>query len=74
MPVEAPAEDAFDWRFLPPGPLFEPAPRSGAGREQYRAKATGETKLVVHGDPRCLGRDGGCGTSAREWTLFAVVR
>ena len=69
--VELPHDDAFDWSVLrwQGDAVFEPA--GGAGR--YRAVKAGGNHLIVDGDPKCLKRPGGCGTSKREWTIFVIV-
>lgn len=71
--IELPADDAYDWSIVPPGPLFESVPGDG-GRLRYRAIRAGGGHLVVYGDPKCFKSDGGCGTARIDWTIFLGVK
>ena len=72
--VEAPADDAFEWTMHWQGEtILEKVSAPDAGRERYRVTKAGGAHLLVDGFPKCMKRDGGCGTSQREWTLFMVT-
>jgi hypothetical protein len=72
-----PTDDRFDWRaefedktaFV----LFVGDAGQGAS-SAYSPTKTGVTRMMVHGDPKCLKLDGGCGLSKRRWDIIVDVR